>query len=110
MSLPKAFLHKQKAILISEKDKLAAAILKLKKYPDYGDQDDDNTMELIDYENNLSLEENLDHTLKKVNKALKDIENGTYGECKQCLDPIEKARLEMMPFTEYCSKCQKKKK
>ncbi|HLC43923.1 MAG TPA: hypothetical protein VJK08_02250 [Patescibacteria group bacterium] len=108
MSLSKAFIEKQKRILLSEKDKLIGAIAKLKKYPDYGEQEDDNTLELIDYENNLTLEENLATTLEKIGLALKAIENGTYGTCCKCLQFIEKGRLEMMPFAEICSKCQKK--
>ncbi len=107
MPLSKAFIEKQRNILLSEKEKLDGEIVKLKKYPDYGDRDDDNTLELVDYENNLTLEENLAKTLKQVKAALKRIEDGIYGTCRKCLQPIEKGRIEMMPFAEVCSKCQK---
>ncbi|MDO8444349.1 MAG: hypothetical protein Q7S80_02495 [bacterium] len=108
MLLSNVFVEKQQKILLAEKEKLTSEIVKLKKYPDYGERDDDNTLELIDYENNLTLEENLAKTLKKIGVALKAIEDGTYGTCRKCLQLIEKGRLEMMPFAEVCSKCQKK--
>lgn len=108
MSLSQAFITKQQKILSAEKEKLSGQISYLKKYPNYGDQDDDNTLELIDYRNNLTLEENLAQTLKEVKSALKNIETGSYGQCRKCLQLIEKGRLEMMPQAQTCSKCQKK--
>lgn len=108
MSLTKDFIKKQQTSLLAEKEKLEAKIKSLKKYPDYGDQDDDNTMELVDFENNSSLEEGLEKTLKQVKKALKAIEAGTYGQCAGCKTLIEGARLNSMPYAEVCVTCKNK--
>ena len=108
MTLSEKFIEKQRQILLAEKERLSSEIAKLKKYPDYGDRDDDNTLELVDYENNLTLEENLAKTLKLIKTALKQIEVQKYGICQKCLQSIEKGRIEMMPFAQVCSKCQKK--
>jgi len=82
----------------------------LKKYPDYGDLQDDNTQELVDFENNMSAEENLSVVLKKVNKALLAIEKGEYGRCRLCKNAIEDGRLSAIPSADICVTCQSKNK
>ena len=47
-------------------------------------------------------------TLIKVRDALKRIENGTYGKCAICGRPIEAARLEAVPWAQYCLADQEK--
>jgi DnaK suppressor protein len=43
--------------------------------------------------------------LKKVDDALNKIKNGSYGTCSECEQPIPEARLEVVPFAEYCVNC-----
>lgn len=43
--------------------------------------------------------------IKAINAALARIENGTYGECAKCGEPIQQARLDAVPHTPFCSKC-----
>src|SRR5690606_38823440 len=40
--------------------------------------------------------------LAQINEALERIEQNNYGFCKVCLQPIDQARLEAAPATEYC--------
>ena len=40
--------------------------------------------------------------LKEVDEALKRMENGTYGLCETCHDPVEKDRLLANPLLKYC--------
>lgn len=47
-------------------------------------------------------------TLIQVQDALKRIENGTYGKCATCGRPIEAARLEAVPWAQYCLADQEK--
>jgi len=108
MSLPKEFLKTQKAKLESEKERLTSEISKLKKYPDYGDRDEDNTQEIVDYEKNLSVEDSLKQSLKEVKTALGSIETGDYGQCQKCSAEFDCEILEAMPSIDLCSKCQKK--
>ncbi|PIS08032.1 hypothetical protein COT78_00410 [Candidatus Berkelbacteria bacterium CG10_big_fil_rev_8_21_14_0_10_43_13] len=108
MSLPEEFLKTQKEKLESEKERLMSEISKLKKYPDYGDRDEDNTQEIVDYEKNLSVEDSLKQSLDEVNIALKSIETGDYGQCRKCSVEIDRELLEVMPSIDLCSKCQKK--
>ncbi|NLZ47340.1 MAG: yteA family sporulation protein [Clostridiales bacterium] len=44
--------------------------------------------------------------IKKIDDALKNIDNGTYGICKRCGKPIPAERLEFLPYAENCVKCQ----
>ncbi len=50
------------------------------------------------------LEENIKKRISKINLALKKIEEGSYGICEKCGQPIEKERLEVDPTSFFCSK------
>lgn len=47
--------------------------------------------------------------LAELNDALKRIEDGSYGICQDCKDPIPQARLKAVPFARLCVKCQEKR-
>lgn len=44
--------------------------------------------------------------LADVSAALRRIENGTYGVCEECGEPIAEARLRALPATPFCTACQ----
>ena len=44
--------------------------------------------------------------LTKLDLALKKIEEGTFGVCEICEEPIGKKRLEARPETSLCIKCK----
>lgn len=44
----------------------------------------------------------LSQTLEEVQDALRRIEDGSYGKCALCGREIEPARLEAVPWTQYC--------
>lgn len=46
--------------------------------------------------------------LQQVRAALQRIEAGTYGVCVDCGRPIERARLDAVPWTPYCLEDQEK--
>ena len=48
------------------------------------------------------------NTLKLVRDALQRIGNGNYGRCLDCGRPIEPARLEAVPWAQYCLADQEK--
>jgi DnaK suppressor protein len=43
--------------------------------------------------------------IRLLNAALKRIENGEYGVCQTCGDPISKARLEAVLYAPVCKNC-----
>lgn len=63
--------------------------------------------ELYDKENGISLQNNESILIRKIENALKAIENGSYGNCKICKKEISKERLDVVPYTEYCIDCQR---
>ena len=44
--------------------------------------------------------------LKKIDKALKKMDDGEYGICVECEEPIAPKRLEARPETELCIRCK----
>lgn len=44
--------------------------------------------------------------LRVVREALERIKDGTYGECVSCQDEINVKRLEAVPWTRLCIRCQ----
>ncbi len=44
--------------------------------------------------------------LKKIDKALARIEDGTFGICERCEEPISQKRLEARPVTTLCIRCK----
>ena len=40
--------------------------------------------------------------IRAIKAALQRIEAGTYGACLRCGEPIEQARLDLLPFTPFC--------
>src|SRR4051812_20580667 len=44
--------------------------------------------------------------LKKVEEALKRIEDGIFGECEECSEDIELRRLEARPTATLCVSCK----
>ena len=45
-------------------------------------------------------------TLKKIEDALKRLEEGTYGNCFECGDEIAPPRLRALPFAVRCKDCE----
>ena len=44
--------------------------------------------------------------LTEVQQALARIENGTYGICSNCRQPIPEQRLEALPWATLCVVCE----
>jgi DnaK suppressor protein len=55
-------------------------------------------------ERDLSIENNVRDLLRKIERALGRLDEGTYGICERCGKPIEKARLKALPYVDLCIK------
>ena len=44
--------------------------------------------------------------LREIEEALENIENGTYGICEMCDEPIAVGRLKAKPFAKFCTDCR----
>lgn len=55
----------------------------------------------------MSIESEKD-LLRKIEESLHRIQEGTYGGCADCGEPIKPDRLEALPFANLCVDCQEK--
>ncbi len=55
-------------------------------------------------EKDLSIENNVRDLLQKIDRALKRMDDGTYGVCDICGKNIEKARVKALPYVDLCIK------
>ncbi len=78
------------------------------KFPDYGDDEDENASEVADFESDLYLEKTLEKSLEKINEALKIIDRGDYGKCTECGKTIPEERLLAFPTANKCMDCKRK--
>ena len=44
--------------------------------------------------------------LREVQDALRRVEQGSYGVCHECEEPISAKRLDAIPWAKYCITCQ----
>ncbi|MCA9642273.1 MAG: TraR/DksA C4-type zinc finger protein [Polyangiaceae bacterium] len=44
--------------------------------------------------------------LEKIQKALERIDDGSFGDCEECGEPISEKRLEARPETTLCIRCK----
>lgn len=62
--------------------------------------------ETFDRERDISILEQVEGELADVEHALQRLDEGTYGRCEACNEPIEDERLEALPAARFCIKHQ----
>ncbi|MBU0613903.1 TraR/DksA family transcriptional regulator [Patescibacteria group bacterium] len=117
--MTKDIVNEIKVQLIAEKERITKELSKFAHrrtsnsedyqtdYPSFGDDEDENAMEVAEYSNNLSLEQALEKALRDIDKALKRIDEGIYDVCKYCGAKIEPERLKARPTSSSCIACKK---
>lgn len=66
----------------------------------------DRTLDMLDQEMDLRVQEIRSEEIKKVEEALERVEAGTYGKCVSCGCRIPAARLQLLPEATLCVHCQ----
>ncbi len=115
--LSAAFLQEVNAILLAEKERLEKELGNLvhrdpqrateELMGETGADEGENAERVAALGDELSLEEELIHAHKDVESALKALENGEYGVCKYCKQPIDEARLRIRPTSTSCVACKR---
>ena len=54
----------------------------------------------------MSMSTNDRQLLDSIDAALDRIEEGEYGKCVNCGEPIQEKRLEAVPWARHCIRCQ----
>ena len=62
----------------------------------------------LDREIDYTLEENEERVIAAIDAALQRIDDGSYGTCQGCGQPIGTERLEAVPWTTQCIDCKRK--
>lgn len=111
-------LNKMKARLEAKRDELRSNIANLTEaYPvpldpleaGLGPQDfEEVAVDFLETQQEQSLLVNEQALLTEVQQALERIDNGTYGECITCGQPIPEKRLEAIPWAARDVKCEEK--
>jgi DnaK suppressor protein len=73
----------------------------------FGKREEEAT-ESLEFEKRLALEKQLRDQLADIEHALHKIEEGTYGMCDSCGQPIAANRLEALPAASLCVECKAK--
>jgi DnaK suppressor protein len=63
---------------------------------------------VFEQQRDLALRERSRGELEKVEAALRRLDDGTYGACVSCGDPIAPERLEAIPWAPFCIDCARK--
>ena len=56
----------------------------------------------------LKLKQTAAKSLQAIEEALGRLEEGTYGVCRDCSEPVAAARLKAIPWTRVCIACKEK--
>jgi len=72
---------------------------------------DDGDRSFVDLYEDISLKQLSSHgeTLRKIDEALRKLNEDTYGTCEDCGEKIDEERLKILPFAIYCIDCQERK-
>ncbi len=97
-----------RATLEAERDRLRAELAVEVESPGqmtYGSQAAAAT-HVFEQQRDLALRERAQIHLAQVEAALLRLDEGGFGLCRRCGQPIAEARLEALPWAAYCIGCQ----
>lgn len=108
-SLSKEFIEEMQTALLAEQKRIEGELKtrshastreadhREAEYEDYGDQPEDNAVEVADFDATLNIETTLEEQLNRVIAALQRIDDGTYGVDEETKLPISEERLRANP-------------
>jgi DnaK suppressor protein len=62
----------------------------------------------FDRENALSISNNIRDLIGQIDNAVRRIDEGSYGTCERCGNPIDAARLKALPHASLCMDCKRR--
>jgi len=115
--LDKTFIEERKKDLLLQKERLEKELGNIAtkddgsyvtKFPKIGDEEEDNELEVSEYDQAIDAEKKLVRLLNETIIALGKIEKGTYGHCDNCNEEIDPERLKAYPAAKTCINCKSK--
>ncbi|MBI3920287.1 MAG: TraR/DksA C4-type zinc finger protein [Armatimonadetes bacterium] len=108
-----AFLEEEQNRLHFELERIQARTARNEKFlastagtSQYDDHMADIASEAQDREMDMASRDNAEDLLEQIAVAFEKIKNETYGLCDVCGKPINKARLDALPYAVLCIDCQ----
>ena len=108
LNLLRSRLESEKRNLIGELEQLKANVRptdERREGSPFGKREEEAT-ESLELERRLALEKQVREQLAEVESALQKFEEGKYGLCEGCGQPIDPARLEALPQAKLCLSCK----
>jgi DnaK suppressor protein len=105
---------KQTKRLLAERKRTLEELKRLRSYMEVGEEriissgEDsvDAAADVYEREKTLAIIQTLQKKVASIERALRAAEKGSYGICEVCHQPVDPARLEVMPHTTTCVQCQ----
>jgi RNA polymerase-binding transcription factor len=103
-----------RAELEARRDAIRARIGSLTKRPErgsalgFGKRIGDGTTEAIDRLTDIGVGQSLEQSLARTERALKKLDEGTYGFCDDCGEAISPGRMRALPEGVLCLNCASK--
>jgi RNA polymerase-binding transcription factor len=100
--------------LRARRDALQARIAELAKTPErgallgFGKRIGDGTSEAISRLTDIGVGSSLELSEARVTRALEKLDEGTYGLCDRCGNPIAPTRVEALPDSVHCIDCARR--
>ena len=98
-----------RAALLAERDRLRAELAEGITAPDpmtYGSQAAA-ASQVFEQQRDLALRDHNAQQLATVEAALRRVDDGSYGTCVRCGNPVAPGRLEALPWAAHCIDCQR---
>lgn len=108
-----AFVETMKGRLLAEQKQLESELMVMTtkapgshvrepKFPNVGDSEGDSETEVDEFQNEVSIEKDLESALASVKEALARMDAGKYGLCETCGKEIDVERLRANPSATRC--------
>lgn len=62
----------------------------------------------FDRERDLSIRNNIRDLIEQIDRAVRRIDDGNYGTCERCGQPIDAARVKALPHASLCLDCKRR--
>jgi DnaK suppressor protein len=104
-------LEEVRKILEARRDQTSERVAGLAQRPElgsaqgFGKRIGDGTTEAISRLTEIGVGQSLETTLIRIERALSKLDDGTYGTCDSCGQPIAEKRLRAMPDSVMCIAC-----
>ena len=112
------FLEEQRALLLEERRQYEEQAVALKAEADqlaaemepgdvqFDEESGEGDTVNVERERDLALSAQARAAVDEIDRALGKIDNGTYGTCETCGQPIPRARLKALPYAALCVACK----